>query len=127
MSREIKFVAFDNNLKEIIPVDSIDFEKKIINKNGIWRFFDEVELMQDTGIRDKHDKKIYEGYIIEVTWANKKKSIKYIVKYVEDCAYYMLECVTDEYELDAFCGYSQEQLEVIGNIYENPELLVGEE
>ena len=30
MSREIKFRAFEKNLKETIPVDSIDFEKKML-------------------------------------------------------------------------------------------------
>lgn len=82
---------------------------------------------QYTGLKDKNKKEIYEGDIVELTWADKKTSIQYIVKYVEDCAYYMLECVTDEYELDALCGYSQEQFEVIGNIYDNPEMLEGEE
>jgi uncharacterized phage protein (TIGR01671 family) len=74
-------------------------------------------------INDKHKKEIYEGDIVEVTWANKLKSNKYIVKYAEDCAYYLLENITDEYDLNTFSGYSQDQLEVVGNIYSNPELL----
>ena len=83
------------------------------------------ELMQYIGIKDKNKTNIYESDIVKVTWANGTKSINYIVKYAEDCAYYMLECVTDEFELDTFCGYDTSQLEVVGNIYQNTEFLVG--
>jgi len=84
-------------------------------------------VTQYIGLNDKNNKEIYESDIVKVTWANKMKSINYIVKYAEDCAYYMLKCVIDEFEdefeLDTFCGYDISQLEVLGNIYENPKLL----
>lgn len=43
--RETKFIAFEKNMKEIIPVYDIDFERKMINTRSLWRFFDEIELM----------------------------------------------------------------------------------
>lgn len=82
-----------------------------------------VIYMQYIGITDKNEDWVYEGDIVKLTLPNKKMSINYIVKYCEDCAYYLLECVTDNMELDTFCGYAKDQIEVIGNIYENPELL----
>lgn len=65
--REIKFRAWEKNLKEIIQVYNIDFENRLINKDGVWRMFNEIELMQYTGLKDKNGREIYEGDIVR-TW-----------------------------------------------------------
>lgn len=140
MSREHKYRAYINNPIHgtgIFRVKSINLYPLVVTviiPNGKYiddialsdeiQFFEgEVKLLEYTGIKDKNDKEIYEGYIIKVTWANGTKSINYIVKYAEDCAYYMLESIADEFELDTFCGFDTSQLEVLGNVFENPELL----
>lgn len=138
MSREIKFRVFEPLNKNMHYLDFALYKHDEFNQQNNFVLptdmqctakdytimnLDAVNIMQYTGLKDKNDKEIYEGDIVEVTWANQRKLIKYIVKYAEDCAYYLLECTTDEFELDTFCGYSKEQLEVVGNIYENPELL----
>ena len=62
--REIKYKAFEKNLKEIIPVHDIDFEKKMINTSSLWRFFDEIELIQYINYKDLNEKELYESDII---------------------------------------------------------------
>jgi uncharacterized phage protein (TIGR01671 family) len=80
------------------------------------------EIMQYTGLKDKNDKEIYEGDIIEITWSYDKSIHKFKVYYDCENAYYSLKEIGRD-DLDVLCGYSKGQIEVIGNIYENPELL----
>lgn len=74
---------------------------------------DEIILMQSTGLCDKNGKEIYEGDIV-VT-----KDIKQVVKW-SDAGY-------DPFQCDAYGGpfYINGECEVIGNVYENPDLMKG--
>ena len=107
-----------------------------INQDGeINRFFNNEEalkrrfvLIQCTGLKDKNGKLIYEGDIINGTcgvyWG------KMIVKFNENEARFYMYRVDKRYTDLHFHGKNQEdnfELEVIGNIYENPELLEVEE
>lgn len=99
---------------------------------------DEVELMQYTGLHDKNGKEIYEGDIVTSTdypfIDEGKQNYIGIVEYYEDIAQFgfTLKCVNKnkrgisngfnegfEANNDLIC----EDLEIIGNIYDNPELL----
>lgn len=72
-----------------------------------------LELMQYTGLHDKNGKEIYEGDIIGGLKGYKGKDLTLVVEF-EYGAYYV---GGDElYSHNEVC-------EVIGNIYENPELL----
>lgn len=121
--REIKFRAWEKSLKQMIPVRSIYFERRMINTGSAWRMLDEIQLMQYTGLNDTNGKEIYEGDIVSyygkamgiVQFENGRYEMKFIIpkkKYTTG--------ISGKYNLSA--------ISVIGNIYENPELLeVGHE
>lgn len=125
--RDIKFRAFDKDLKQILKVKEIDFEHRIvtleISELAIKKMpFEDVELLQYTEVKDKNGKEVYEGDIFvhngmkfEVIWDDtrfigfKHKDKTIGTGYV--C--YVSSCYKD----------GSSSIEVIGNIYENPELL----
>ena len=76
-------------------------------------------VQQLTGLKDKNNKSIYEGDIIQLT-----NGRKYPV--VWDAFYFDLENYdnyTRENQFSAFCNLMPEEIEVIGNIFETPDLL----
>ena len=85
---------------------------------------DEIELMQTTGLFDKTNKEIFEGDIVDykgrkavVKWHGSYAS--FIYRFVDE----LNERVSEWHPL--FLAYYH--FEIVGNIYENPELLEVEE
>ncbi|MFJ1491193.1 YopX family protein, partial [Capnocytophaga canis] len=69
MQREIKFRVFDKEAKTMLRVSNIYLDDEFIiaisNKEYVERIFSQIELMQFTGLYDKHGKEIYEGDIVK--------------------------------------------------------------
>lgn len=85
-----------------------------------------IILMQSTGLKDKNGKEIFEGDILKV--ANNDSSWFEVVKYDHDKAMFISKEVNLKYEVpetplyDLFSPYLF-KVEVIGNIWENRDLL----
>lgn len=87
---------------------------------------EDIILMQSTGLKDKNGKEIFEGDILKV--ANNDSSWFEVVKYDHDKAMFISKEMNLKYEVpetplyDLFSPYLF-KVEVIGNIWENPDLL----
>ena len=116
MNRKIKFRARNN--KCWIYFDAIINGWVILNENGGMAKINPETVGQYTGLHDKNGKEIYEGDIV----TNRDKNIKYIVEW------YDTGLRARQYKNKSYIGleYWKDVLEVIGNIYDNPELLEGE-
>jgi len=124
--RELKFRAWDKitNTMCVIwdiswtgrdsPDESINYVR-IETDGTVDRGENEVILMQYTGLKDKHGKEIYEGDIVNEHCRYGVKGHEVKMEHVSG---------SDDMGTDMF-GYIDfdESVEIIGNIYENPELL----
>lgn len=113
---KVKRIRFDDEGN----VTTVLFEGKIL---GVNTHADEIELMQSTGLLDKNGKEIFEGDILavgtddEVVNVNVFWDEKHALFMFESKKYNEKEPLAELAEDDA-CLF-----EIIGNIYENPELL----
>ena len=88
--------------------------------------FSEIVLMQSTGLFDKNGKEIYEGDIVR--WKDLESFDDFPIDEVLKVEYsdeFMkwITCNKNDLQDDLYDFTDNRDLEVIGNIYENPEML----
>ena len=149
-----KFRAWMKSLKWMCDVTNISFDSKLVDicqQEDTERYtemsveFDEVELMQSTGLKDEKGQEIFEGDILKFNdeWdeycyegyvEGSVEGINYVevvrgeacfefgkTKYPESSLFILME---DEHlNFKDFIKNENFEFEIIGNIYENPELL----
>jgi uncharacterized phage protein (TIGR01671 family) len=136
--RELKFRAWDENNK--IFHYNFNFIKSG-NENNDWIIFisdkqlansdwienpyfqKQLKIMQYSEIKDNKKKEIYEGDILSVGQKDCKK-INCEVIFKEGCFGILASWIKNEYKFIELRAYlNLECLEIVGNIYENKELL----
>ncbi|TKI71999.1 hypothetical protein FC756_03035 [Lysinibacillus mangiferihumi] len=132
--REIKFRIWCKQNESMQRVSKIGFDE-----GKLWYVLDEDHetqppyfeddddwvLMQYTGLKDKNGKEIYEGDILKTPSVSGKGDIITTIEWNEFSWKEKLiySPIHQFYEYFDFSDETGEDSEVIGNIYENPELL----
>lgn len=131
MNRKIKFRAWDKTFKQMnykVQVGNTDYEDKNYTCNSIWVDSGDfvtigwmnaddkcIDLMQFTGLKDKNGKEIYEGDIV----THLHSADTCVVVFQKETAMFLAQEIGDEK-----LGFGIEDVTaVIGNIYENADLL----
>ena len=124
--KDIKFRAWVKDWCEMVEVDGINFKQhayasnpEIIDQRNDCHAMKDISLMQYTGQKDKNGIEIYEGDILKVKLHNGGYE-NYLVEWDEN------DSCFEAYNKDKsnyIFAYVWQNCEVIGNIYENPELM----
>lgn len=144
-----KFRAWDKKYKKMMKVNQIDFEKKTVwleadngdheNRHTLTREFKDVILMQSTGFKDDNGVEIFEGDVVNIHWFYTDYDPETLGA-IENEATAEKVVITKEFGNLGFWWNSgddwvdlatlaltvqlhEESFELLGNIYENPDLL----
>lgn len=121
MSREIKFRAWGAERKEMLDdIDLLDWKAETLNNPG-----DGWTVMQYTGLKDKNGAEIYEGDIVEDSNFGQREKWWGVVVWNLVGFQVSFHKPTNKTWTDLAIIYDSPltKWKIIGNIWENPELL----
>lgn len=109
--REIKFRAWDRDSKQWVFINDQNF---LLGVDGSINHRPSTVLMQYTGLKDKNGKEIYEGDVVRRHWSGDKPEDREVI-FIDGAFMWG----GDKFRT----GIDSNWAEIIGNIYESPELL----
>ena len=125
-----KFRAWHNELGRMMSISDMWFNVDSLGEIGLNDAVmndyitvspDEIELMQSTGLKDKNNQEIFEGDIL--------KSNKYITSVFYERGAYCVKfrrTTNTTLTMNVISFIEKYKTRIVGNIYENPELLEAE-
>lgn len=119
--KDLEFRAWLKKQNKMIKVINLNFTmKNVCDCFFNYYKFDEIELMEYTGCEDKNGVEIFEGDIVKHSTFYKGKILESInyVEFEKGCFNIKNSSLTKHLFLS-----EEYENEVIGNLYENPELL----
>ena len=124
--REIKFRAWNAPLKkmEYDSLNAIGFDGRVYYGNAdITGFFENI--MQYTGLKDKNGREIYEKDIAEESYINPMTGKKVVDRYVIEWenGIHKMKYIGNQKGMDRYLWMRLGEIEIIGDVYRNPELL----
>ncbi len=115
-----KFRAWSKTEKIMSDVKKIDFNNGEIDARSFEETaIEEVELMSSTCLFDKKGTEIFEGDILH---HQTQTEYTFIVKYDKEYSRWIGDGINCSYKIEISKDFMP-YYEIIGNIYENPELL----
>ena len=105
-------------------ISDLDTRNQVVLDNSYNIYpFNEIELMQSTGLFDENDKEIFDGDILHTTDNELAK-----VFWNDDLAGWFVDFIYEIAELSEVADIQSNRsiCAIVGNIYENPEFLEGE-
>lgn len=116
-----KFRAWFKKGRTTLDVATIDFlEKEVKSHANVMYSFDEIELMQSTGLFDMYDKEIFEGDVLKTYDGELAK-----VVWNKELACWEAEFLSEIVDLSEVADVksNRSDCEIVGNIWEDGELL----
>lgn len=124
MMRDIRFRVWDKELKKMrYDVEYIynDVETICASFGGVLEDTERFNVMQYTGIKDIYSNRVFESDIVKITLTQGDETRIGEVTYYEDNACFLVETTKGDYF--TFMSEDIKSVEVLGNIYQNKELL----